>query len=94
VRPSHNYAPVASSNHAFSKRVENLAAAVALHIAYYEFCRIHSTLRWTPAMVAFVTGRLWSMDDLYDAVTTEHAERKRKGANLRKLVGRLRGERS
>jgi hypothetical protein len=40
----------------FSKKLENLAAAVALHVACYNFCRIHGSLRVTPAMAAGVTG--------------------------------------
>jgi hypothetical protein len=43
---------------AFSKKVENLAHAVALHFMYYNFCRIHKTLRVTPAMAAGVTEHL------------------------------------
>jgi IS1 family transposase len=49
---------------AFSKQVENLAAAVSLHFMYYNFCRIHQTLRITPAMAAGVTSRLWSVHDI------------------------------
>lgn len=49
---------------AFSKKVENLRAAVALHFAHYNFVRIHSKLRVTPAMAAGVTDRLWSLEDL------------------------------
>ncbi len=49
---------------AFSKKLENLKAAVALHFAYYNFCRIHQTLRITPAMAAEVTDRVWGVDDL------------------------------
>jgi IS1 family transposase len=75
--------------YAFSKRVENLAAAVALHVAFYNYCRIHRTLRCTPAMAAGVIGELWSMDDLFDAVN-QHTERKRKDALLAKLIGKLR----
>lgn len=48
----------------FSKKVESHANAVALHFAYYNFVRIHQTLRVTPAMQAGVTGRLWEMSDL------------------------------
>ena len=48
----------------FSKKVENLAHAVALHYMYYNFCRIHRTLRVTPAMEAEVTDRLWSVRDI------------------------------
>lgn len=49
---------------AFSKKVENLQAAVALHFAHYNFVRIHSKLRMTPAMAAGVTNRLWSLEEL------------------------------
>ncbi len=48
----------------FSKKVENLEHAVSLHFAYYNFCRIHQTLRVTPAMQAGLTDRAWSIDDL------------------------------
>jgi IS1 family transposase len=49
---------------AFSKKMENLRAAVALHFAHYNFVRIHSSLRVTPAMAAGVTDHLWTMEDL------------------------------
>lgn len=52
---------------AFSKKVENLYAAYALHFAYYNFCRIHKTLRCTPAMEAGITKRLWELKDLLTA---------------------------
>ena len=48
----------------FSKKIENHVAAIALHYMHYNFCRIHQTLRVTPAMAAGVTGRLWSIQDL------------------------------
>jgi hypothetical protein len=48
----------------FSKKVENHANAVALHFAYYNFVRVHKTLRMSPAMAAGVTDRLWDMSDL------------------------------
>ncbi len=48
----------------FSKKVENLAYALALHFMYYNFCRIHQTLRVTPAMEARVTDRVWEIKDL------------------------------
>ncbi|PYS92016.1 MAG: IS1 family transposase [Acidobacteria bacterium] len=48
----------------FSKKRENLRAAYALHFAYYNFCRIHKTLRCTPAMEAGVTKRVWELKDL------------------------------
>jgi IS1 family transposase len=49
---------------AFSKKVENHAAAIALHTMYYNFVRIHQTLKVTPAMAAGVTDKLWGMEDL------------------------------
>lgn len=49
---------------AFSKKVENHAAAIALHTMYYNFVRIHQTLKVSPAMAAGVTNKLWEMNDL------------------------------
>ena len=51
---------------AFSKKKENLEAAVALHFAHYNFVRVHKSLRITPAMAAGVTDRLWSLEELVD----------------------------
>jgi len=50
--------------YAFSKKRDNLWAAISLHVAYYNFCRRHSSLRITPAMAAGVTDRLWNINDL------------------------------
>ena len=49
---------------AFSKKVENHAHAVALHFMFYNFVRIHKTLRVTPAMQAGLTTKLWEVEDL------------------------------
>jgi IS1 family transposase len=49
---------------AFSKKLENHRAAVALHFAYYTFCRIHGSLRVTPAMEAGITHKVWAISDL------------------------------
>jgi transposase-like protein/IS1 family transposase len=49
---------------AFSKKWENLWAAYCLHFAYYNFCRIHKTLRVTPAMESGITSRVWTLADL------------------------------
>ncbi len=49
---------------AFSKKIENLAYAVALHFMYYNFCRIHQSLRVTPAMAAGVAVKLWEIEDI------------------------------
>jgi IS1 family transposase len=53
---------------AFSKKVENLRAAVGLHFAHYNFVRIHKTLRITPAMAAGISNKLWSLEELIEAV--------------------------
>jgi len=49
---------------AFSKKWENLQAAIALHFAYYNFCRVHSSLRVTPAMEAGITDHVWELKEL------------------------------
>lgn len=49
---------------AFSKSLDNLKAATALHFAYYNLCRIHKTLRITPAMAAGVVDTIWDIDAL------------------------------
>jgi len=51
---------------AFSKTRENLRHSMAIHFVYYNFIRIHQTLRVTPAMQAGVTNRLWELSDLAD----------------------------
>lgn len=48
----------------FSRKMENLIAAVALHFAYYNFVWIPRTIEATPAMMAGVTNRIWEIDDL------------------------------
>jgi IS1 family transposase len=52
----------------FSKKMENHAHAMALHFLYYNFVRIHQTLKMTPAMAAGVTKRLWEMTDIVDVL--------------------------
>lgn len=51
---------------AFSKKLSNLRAHVALHFAHYNFVRIHETLRCTPAMAAGLTNQLWDLRDLLE----------------------------
>jgi len=49
---------------AFSKKIENLVHAVAIYFMYYNFGRIHSTLRVTPAMEAGITDHVWSLEEI------------------------------
>jgi len=48
----------------FSKKIENHQAAIALHFMHYNFCRIHKTLRVTPAMEAGIANHVWGLDEL------------------------------
>jgi len=49
---------------AFSKKVENHAASVAIWFMYYNFCRVHQTLRVTPAMESGVSDHVWSIEEM------------------------------
>lgn len=49
---------------AFSKKVENHEAAIALHFMFYNFARVHQTLRVTPAMEAGVSDHVWSIAEI------------------------------
>jgi IS1 family transposase len=59
----------------FSKKLENLHHALALHYVHYNFVRIHKTLRCTPAMAAGVTDRLWNVRDLAELLERAEAEK-------------------
>ena len=49
---------------AFSKKLENHACAVSLHFMYYNFARVHQTLKTTPAVAAGVTDHVWSVEEI------------------------------
>jgi hypothetical protein len=49
---------------AFSKKVDNHAAMVAIHFMYYNFGRIHKTLRVTPAMAAGLADHVWNLEEI------------------------------
>ena len=49
---------------AFSKKIENHIAALAIHYMHYNFCRIHQTLRVTPAMEAGISDHVWSISEV------------------------------
>lgn len=59
----------------FSKKAEILVWAVALHYMHYNFCRIHKTLRVTPAMAAGVTDHVWEMSDIAELLEGTAKER-------------------
>ncbi len=58
---------------AFAKKLENSAHAIALHYMHYNFCRIHKTLRVTPAMAAGLTDRVWEITDVVGLLQTGEA---------------------
>jgi len=49
---------------AYSKKLRNHEAAISLHVAYYNLCRVHETLRITPAMAIGVTKHVWTIGEL------------------------------
>ena len=53
---------------AFSKKLENHEHSVALHFMHYNFCRIHKSLRVTPAMEAGITDHVWSVEEIVDVI--------------------------
>lgn len=55
---------------AFSKKVENHEHMLALSFCYYNFCRIHQTLRCTPAMAAGVSSRVWEISDIVRLISS------------------------
>lgn len=51
----------------FSKQLENHCAAISLYVAHYNLCRVHESLRSTPAMALGIADRVWTIGDLLDA---------------------------
>src|SRR6266478_537032 len=64
---------------AFSKKVENHCHALALYFVFYNFVRIHKTLRMTPATAAGISDRLWSMEDIVALIDAAEGEPKKRG---------------
>jgi hypothetical protein len=48
----------------FNRKIDNHIYALSLYFVFYNFCRMHKTLRMSPAMAAGVADRLWSMEDV------------------------------
>ena len=64
---------------AFSKKVENYAYAVALHMKYYNIVRIHQKLRVSPAMAASVTDKLWEISDIAKLIEVAKGPMRKRG---------------
>ena len=63
----------------FSKKIENHEYALAIYFMHYNFVRIHSSLRVTPAMAAGVSDKLWSMDDVVALIEARESAPKKRG---------------
>lgn len=63
----------------FSKKLANLRAAVALYMFHYNWCRVHQTLRVTPAMEAGLAGKVWDLEDLIGLLESVEAAKIRRG---------------
>jgi len=75
---------------AFSKKVENLACAVALHFMYYNFCRVHQTLGKTPAMAAQVTDKVWTIENIVALLGDEPNREIKRKRRVRKIKANFR----
>jgi IS1 family transposase len=64
---------------AFSKKLDNHIHALALYFVFYNFCRIHKTLRVSPAMAAGITDRLWSLEDVIGRIDADAPAAKARG---------------
>ena len=63
----------------FSKKLDNHIHALALYFAFYNFVRVHKTLRMTPAMAAGITDTLWTMENIVAAIDARAAPAKKRG---------------
>jgi hypothetical protein len=64
---------------AFSKKIENHAYAVALHVTFYNFVRDHKTLRMPPALAAGVADHAWKMEDIVALIDARDGGPKKRG---------------
>lgn len=69
----------------FSKKFENHAAMVAIHSVYYNFARLHKTLRITPAMAAGLSDHVWSLEEIAMLADAAFVSKKRGPYMKRKL---------
>lgn len=61
---------------AFSKKLENHMHAISLHFMYYNFCRIHKTLRVTPAMEAKIADHVWTLEEVIGLIPVEEPKKR------------------
>ena len=70
---------------AFSKKIENHVYACSLYAVFYNFCRIHQSLRVSPAMEAGLTDRLWDVSDIIDLIEAERSKPKKRGPYKKRI---------
>ncbi len=68
-----------------AKKGENLAAAVSLHFAYYNLCRVHSSLKTTPAVSAGVVDHVWTMQELIGLLEAAEATPIKRGSYVKRI---------
>lgn len=73
---------------AFSKKLDNHIHALAPYFVFYNFCRIHKALRASPAMVAGITDRLWSLDDVVARIDVDAPAPAKRGPCERRVAAR------
>ena len=66
---------------AFSKKLDNHIHALALYFMFYNFVRVHKTLRMSPAMAAGVSQTLWTMEDIAEKIEARMAKSAKRGPN-------------
>jgi len=72
---------------AFSKKLDNHIHALALYFAFYNFCRIHKTLKVTPAMAAGVSDKLWSLEDIAERIEANRPQSGKRGPYKKRVAG-------
>jgi IS1 family transposase len=60
---------------AYSKKIENHIASIAIHYMHYNFCRIHESIRVTPAMEAGIADHVWSVEEMIGLLDSKQAEK-------------------
>lgn len=65
---------------AFSKKLDAHIDALSLYFVFYNFVRMHKTLRMSPAMAAGLTNKLWSMEDIVALIDAREGEPKKRGS--------------
>jgi hypothetical protein len=72
---------------AFSKKFQNHVHALALYFLFYNFVRVHKTLRMSPAMAAGISDTLWTMEDIAERIEARQAKPAKRGPYKKRLVG-------